>query len=66
LGLSSRRKNFPHELASFYLLMNYVQLVVLLLQYWVAIIEVDLGFSLNENESLLVDIALNVYNFIIH
>ena len=66
LCLSSRGKYFSHELAPFDLLMNYVQLVVLLLQYWVAIIKVDLSFSLNENESLLVDIALNVYDFIVH
>ena len=45
--------------------MDNIHLVILLLHYWITIINVDLGLSLNEKEPLLVDIALDVNDLVV-
>jgi len=66
LGLTSRGEGFSQELAAFDLLMDKVNLVILLLHYWITIINMDLCLSLNEYKPLLANIALDTHNLAVH
>lgn len=65
VGLRSTGEGFPQEGAPFDLLTNDIHGVVLLLQYWVTIIDVDVALGLNEEKSLVADIALNAFDVVI-
>ena len=66
LRLSPRAKCLSNELTPFNLLTNYVNLVILLLDYSITIVNVNLGVGLHEKETLVADVLLNISDWLVH
>ena len=66
LCLSTRSECLSNELTSFNLLANYVNLVILLLNYSITIVNVNLGIGLNEKETLVGHVLLNVSDRLVY
>jgi hypothetical protein len=66
LCLSPRTECLSDELTPFNLLTNYIYLVILLLDYSITIIYVNLGIGLHEKETLVGHVLLNVSNRLVY